>query len=295
MSMADSERFRGGPVQSTDGVQIAVHDLGGTGAALLISHATGFHGRCYTPLADALAASFHSIAFDYRGHGDTGRPAGEIDWDRYGDDAVAMATWLVDQTGTPIDAFGHSMGGACLLMAAHRAPGLFRRLVVFEPIVFPPGGIGNAPTDSAEGFESPMVIGARRRRSTFASYDAAIANFANKPPLDAFTPAALDAYVRYGFAQSADGEVHLKCSPDTEAGTFATGGVHQTWEHLPTIDTEVLVIAGVMQPMQPSMIAGSVAERLPNGRFVQRDDLNHFGPMTHPTAIAELIADELTR
>ncbi len=282
-------------IPSADGVEIAVHDLGGTGTPLLISHATGFHGRCYIPLANELAASFHSTAFDYRGHGDTPRPAGEIDWEQYGDDAVAIATWLVEQTSSPIDAFGHSMGGACLLMAAHRAPTLFRRLVLFEPIVFPPGGIGPAPSDGADGFESPMVVGARRRRATFASYDAAIANYASKPPLNAFTPAALDAYVRYGFAQGEEGEVHLKCLPDTEAGTFATGGLHHTWEHLPTIETEVLVVAGVLQPMQPAMIAQPVAERLPNGRYLQRDDLDHFGPMTHPAEIARLIADELHR
>lgn len=282
-------------IPSTDGVQIAVHDLGGSGTPLLVSHATGFHGRCYIPLADELATSFQSTAFDYRGHGDTPRPEGEIDWDRYGDDAVAIATWLVERTGAPIDAFGHSMGGACLLIAAHRAPALFRRLVVFEPIVLPPGGIGGTPADGAGGFESPMVAGARRRRATFASYEAAIANFAAKPPLNAFTPQALDAYVRYGFSESADGQVHLKCSADTEAGTFATGGLHHTWGHLPTITTEVLVVAGVLQPTQPSMVAQSVAERLPNGRFLQRDDLDHFGPMTHPVEIAELIVGELTR
>ena len=284
-------------VPSTDGVQLAVHDLGGTGSPLLISHATGFHGRCYIPLADALGSSFHSTAFDYRGHGDTARPAGDIDWDRYGDDAVAMATWMVELTGAPIDAFGHSMGGACLLMAAHRAPALFRRLVVFEPIVFPPGGIGAepAPAPAGESFESPMVTGARRRRAVFPSYEAAIANFASKRPLDAFTPAALDAYVRFGFEEREDGQVHLKCAPDTEAGTFATGGLHTTWEHLPTIETEVLVIAGVQQPMQPSMVAQPVAERLANARYMQRNDLDHFGPMTHPEVMAELLAAELSR
>ncbi len=281
-------------IPSTHDVQLAVHDLGGSGAPLLISHATGFHGRCYIPLAGELSASFHSTAFDYRGHGDTPRPAGEIDWEQYGDDAVAVASWLVEQAGAPIDGFGHSMGGACLLMAAHREPSLFRRLVLFEPIVFPPGGIGGSPSGSTGDFESPMVAGARRRRAAFPSYDAAIANYAAKPPLNAFTPEALDAYVRYGFAQG-DGEVHLKCLPDTEAGTFATGGLHHTWDHLPSIETEVLVIAGVLQPMQPAMVAQPVAERLPNGRYLQRNDLDHFGPMTHPGEIAELINTELTR
>jgi pimeloyl-ACP methyl ester carboxylesterase len=279
-------------VPSTDGVQLAVHDLGGTGTALLVSHATGFHGRCYIPLADALADGIHSIAFDYRGHGDTHRPAGAIDWQRYGDDAVAMATWLAERNGGPIDAFGHSMGGACLLMAAHRNPALFRRIVAFEPIVFPPEGIRDEPSDAAD---SPMVAGARRRRAVFPSYEAAIANYSSKPPLNSFTPAALEAYVRFGFVEDEEGSVHLKCSPETEAGTFATGGAHTTWADLPEIRTEVLVIAGAVEAMQPSMIAEQVADRLPNGRYLQRDDLDHFGPMTHPADVAALVAAELAR
>jgi pimeloyl-ACP methyl ester carboxylesterase len=279
-------------VPSTDGVQVAVHDLGGIGTSLLISHATGFHGRCYIPLAGRLATTAHSIAFDYRGHGDTPRPAGDVDWQRYGDDAEAMAKWLADRTGGPIDAFGHSMGGACLLMAALRNPSLFRRLVLFEPIVFPPAGIRATPSDAGE---SPMIAGARRRRATFPSYEAAIANYSAKPPLNAFTPEALEAYVRHGFAEGDDGAVHLKCTPDTEAATFATGGSHHVWDTLGEIRCEVLVIAGKVQPMQPSMIALQVATALANGRYLQRDDLDHFGPMTHPGEIAEIIAIELAR
>ncbi len=282
-------------VASTDDVDIAVHDLGGNGPLLLVSHATGFHGRCYEPVAHALADRRHSVAFDYRGHGDTPRPPGPVDWHRYGDDAVAMAQWAVEQNGgQPIDAFGHSMGGACLLMAAHRRPELFRRLVVFEPIVFPPGGIRPADQGGSNPDDNPMVAGARRRRATFASHQAAIDNYAAKPPLNGFTPEALRAYVVHGFAPDDDG-VHLKCRPDTEAETFATGSLHDTWDHLPEILTEVLVVAGRVEPMQPSTIAAGVAERLPNARYVQLEQLDHFGPMVRPLLVADLIAEELSR
>jgi pimeloyl-ACP methyl ester carboxylesterase len=280
-------------VASTDGVDIAVHDLGGNGPLLLVSHATGFHGRCYEPLAHALADQRHCVAFDYRGHGDTERPDGPVDWARYGDDAVTMARWAVEQNGgEPVDGFGHSMGGACLLMAAFREPHLFRRLVVFEPIVFPPGGIRPADEGGSNPEESPMVIGARRRRATFPSHQAAIDNFAAKPPLNGFTPEALRAYVVHGFAPDDDG-VHLKCRPDTEAETFATGHLHDTWDHLPEIATEVLVIAGVVQPMQPSTIAAGVAERLPNGTYVHLEQLDHFGPMVRPLLVADLVEQAL--
>ncbi len=271
-------------VHSADGVEIAVHDLGGMGPELLFSHATGFHGRCYLPVAHALRDRFHSVALDYRGHGDTALPHGHlVEWDKYGDDAMAVARSL----DTPVLAFGHSMGGASLLMAAHRDPTLFSRLVLFEPIVMPPEGL------RGDGSPSPMVTGARRRRSTFASIDAAIANYASKPPLMSFTPAALDAYVRFGFRPDAHGHVHIKCRPETEAATFETSGAHDTWDVLPEITIAVLVVAGVVEPMQPSSIAALVADRLANATYLQLDDLDHFGPMTHPDRVAELIADFL--
>lgn len=270
-------------VVSSGGVELAVHDLAGVGPTLLISHATGFHGRCYLPMAASLADRYHSIAFDYRGHGDTPHPAEEVDWDRYGDDAEAMAAAL----DPPIVAFGHSMGGACLLMAAHRNPGLFRALVVFEPIVFPPTGI------RPDGTPSPLSMGARRRRASFPSYAAAIENYAAKRPLGSFTPEALEAYVHFGFRQGDDGEVHLKCRPEIEAATFDTGGGHHTWDHLGEITTPVLVISGRPEEFQPSAIARPVAELLANGSYLERTDLDHFGPMTHPTLVAELVASFL--
>ncbi len=290
-------------VPSSDGVELAVFDLsserrsterpaGDRGATLLISHATGFHGRCYQPMADELADVAHAVAFDYRGHGDTASPPDNIDWQRYGDDATAMATWLSERAGEPIVAFGHSMGGACLLMAAHRKPLLFRSIIAFEPIVFPPAEYTESDGEVGE-VESPMVAAARRRRTSFLSFEEAIANFSSKPPLNAFTAEALEAYVRHGFAVGPDGSVHLKCQPQTEADTFAAGGLHNTWDVLPEINTEVLVISGRLEEMRPSMIAAQVAERLPSGRYLQRDDLDHFGPMTHPAECAAIIRTEL--
>jgi pimeloyl-ACP methyl ester carboxylesterase len=270
-------------VNSTDGVQVAVHDLAGHQrelAVLLMSHATGFHGRCYQPLAAQLADDFHSIGFDYRGHGDTPQPEHvPVNWSRYADDVEAVALSLI----SPLVAFGHSMGGACLLMAAHRHPDLFSRLVLFEPIVFDPELVGQN-----EGPPQLAII-ARRRRTTFASYDAAIANFASKPPLSQFTPEALDAYVRFGFGEGEDGQVHLKCDPELEATTFEMSRSQQTWDLLPEIRIPVLVVCGAVDDQSPAAHSASVADRLPDGSYLQIDELDHFGPMTHPDVMADLI------
>lgn len=277
-------------VGSSDGVQVVVHDLGGTGETLLMSHATGFHALTWTPVAHHLTHRFACRALDYRGHGDTAAPEGwSVDWHGYGDDAVAVAEALREPGG--ILGIGHSMGGACLLMAAHRDPTLFRGLVVFEPIVFPPVEVLDA-----EGGRNVLAEGARRRRSSFPTFEDAIANYAAKPPLGAFTDDALRAYVEGGFALGDDGHVHLKCRPEHEAATFEMGHGHRTWDVLGEIEAPVWVVAGAPHPGQPGSLAAAIADRLGNGRYLQFDDMDHFGPMTHPAevaAIVEQLADSL--
>jgi pimeloyl-ACP methyl ester carboxylesterase len=274
-------------VNSTDGVEVAVHDLAGHDGnrpVLLISHATGFHAYCYQPLAEALATRFQSIGFDYRGHGDTAQPADvDIDWNRYTDDVEAVALSLT----RPLAAFGHSMGGACLLMTAHRHPDLFSHLVIYEPVVFDPSQV------ASDGGPPHLADGARRRRTTFASFDAAFANFAAKPPLGSFTPAALDAYVRHGFSEGDDGQVHLKCRPELEARTFEMSQRTATWDLLPEITIPVMVVCGAMADDSPARHAQAVAARLPGGTYLQIGELDHFGPMTHPEMVAGIVAAAL--
>lgn len=276
-------------VASSDDVTVAVHELHGAAApALLVSHATGFHGRCYAPLAAELGDSFHSVAFDMRGHGDTVAPAGApVTWDRFGDDVAAVSAAVAAALGGPIVGFGHSMGGGCALIAAMRFPERFSHLVLYEPIVPPPGTFG------PPGSDNPMAAAARRRRATFASYDAALANYASKPPLNRWRADALWSYVRNGFRPDGDG-VTLKCTPDYEAATFSTAA-SDLFEHLPSIETPVTILSGRLDGTPPPAFAEPIAQRLPDAHFVRLDDLDHFGPMTHPDTVAREILRALAR
>lgn len=286
-------------VPSSNGVDVTLHELTPWSTTngpdprrvLLMSHATGFHGRCWEPVAQHVAERFRCLALDYRGHGSTRvDPGWQVDWERYGDDALVAGRHAAScDSGPGLLAVGHSMGGACLLMAAHRDPALFRGLVLFEPIVFPTDRPG--PSTG-----SPLAEGARRRRRRFASLAEAEANYAAKPPMGSFTPEARWAYVNGGFRPTPEGEVELACAPEIEAGTFETGGSHRVWDTLPDIEVPVLVIAGVVQPYQPSSMAADIAQRLPNGRYQEDQAMDHFGPMTHPERVAALIgafADDL--
>ncbi len=269
-------------VPSSDHVSVAVHEFGGSGPPLLLSHATGFHGYCYLPIADALDDRFTAFALDHRGHGATARPEDwHVDWARYGEDALAVAHAIAPDGG--LTGFGHSMGGAALLMAAHHDPNLFDLIVAFEPIVFP------TERYDRDRAPSPLIEGARRRRASFASFEEAIERYGSRPPLQQFDPDVLRLYVAHGFRPAPEG-VRLKCDPEHEARTFEQGAIHSAWDLLPEIEVRVVVVASG-DGGGPALIAPEVVDRLPNARLVELPEATHFGPFVDPVGIAELIAD----
>jgi pimeloyl-ACP methyl ester carboxylesterase len=271
-------------VESSDGVKVAVHDFGGHGRRLLFSHATGFHAHCYQPIAAQLSDNFSSFGLDHRGHGETPRPAdGQVDWDRYGDDATVAAEAIAPDGD--LVGFGHSMGGASLVMAALRNPGLFDVIVAFEPVIFPQmmGRPGDDP--------SPMVTAARNRRETFDSFEAAINNYASKPPMQFFDPEILRAYVEHGF-EPTDSGVTLRCAPEDEARTFEMAATHDLFDRLPEIETRIVVVSGKVETERsPAGIAERVAERLPNGTYIELTAGNHLSPFIDPAETAQLLRD----
>jgi pimeloyl-ACP methyl ester carboxylesterase len=273
-------------VTSTDDVTLALHDLGGGGPDLLLCHPTGFHGLAWAPVAAALAGVAHCWALDFRGHGDSTRPAsGSYDWHGPAADVLAVIDHLGAASAGPMRAVGHSMGGAALVLAELARPGTMAGLWLYEPIIFPAVEGGGVPGSN------PMAVQARRRKAIFPSREAARANYAAKPPLGRFRPDALDAYVEHGFRDVAGG-VELKCAPEVEAAVFERGGEHGAFARLGEVTCPVTVV-GSGDGAPPSWAAPLVAAALPHGRAVTMEQLTHFGPMEDPDAVAAAIAADL--
>jgi pimeloyl-ACP methyl ester carboxylesterase len=136
-----------------------------------------------------------------------------------------------------------------------------------------------------------MAEGAARRRPAFDSVEAAIANYASKPPLSALRADALRAYVEGGFAPQPDGTVALRCRPAWEAATFDAARHSGAWELLAGLDLPVSVVLGRDEgPYSPSSFAPRVAEALPHGHLSRHPELGHFGPLEDPDAMAAELA-----
>ena len=281
-------------VAGAGGVEIAAHHLGGDGPPVVIVHATGFHGRCYSRMAESLTPEFDVWAVDQRGHGESGKAAdGRYDdWTRFAEDLLAVLDDI--EPGTAWGGVGHSLGGGVALLAEALRPGSFTSLCCYEPVVIPPNWLPASGEPAHTGTSPvPLAVLARKRRPAFASRQAAVDNYRSKPPFAAFDPRALRDYVEYGFVDEPDGSVTLACRREDEAAVFEAAPGSGVWDHLAEVRPPVAVLAGSDLADPVAAVAEQVARRLPRGGFRRFPDLDHFGPLTAPDEVGEVVATAL--
>jgi len=273
------------PVQvpGADGHSVALHDFGGEGPPLLFAHATGMHGWTWSVIAQHLVGQFHCWALDFRGHGESAVEAtDDMHFEGFGRDALAIADAIGERN---IIGVGHSLGGAALVLAELARPGTFAELFLYEPGLRP----SSLPSDSQLAYQNAMIEATKRRRSRFASGEAALATYARKPPMSSFQAGALAAYVDYGFAPcQGDGGVELKCRPDVEARIVAMTFTHDAVARIAALSCPLTQVFGTLTPPVQQEAIGSVA-RLTGSRTISVDGLGHFGPMEQPWTIARVI------
>jgi len=263
---------------SSDGVAIAVHDMGGDGPPLVLAHATGFNGGVWGPVAHRLRSRFRCLALDLRGHGDSGSPPdSDFRWHGFGQDLLAVVDGL--GLAAPV-AIGHSAGGTAVLLAEEARPGTFGAIYCFEPVMVPADPpLGPDP-------DSWLATAARKRRDVFASRTAAYEHYASKPPLDNLDRACLRAYVDHGFEDLPDGTVRLKCRPEHEALVAEMATEHDCFTRLERVACPVM-LAGGEEAEGFARAIEPVARRLTSDTQIQAlPGLGHLGPMQDPDAVA---------
>ena len=178
---------------------------------------------------------------------------------------------------------GRSCGAVARLRAEARAPGTFRAMYLWEPVI--------PPVDPPPGPmpDNPLVEGARRRRQVFPSRDAAYDNYSAKPPFNRLAGEALRAYVDLGFADQPDGTVTLKCRGEDEAAVYLNGSAHDTFRRLAEVACPVTLACGADSDAFGPDAIEAMAARLPHGRTEAHPGLSHFGPLEDPAAVADRV------
>ncbi len=172
--------------------------------------------RCSPRWPAHLAGSFHCWGLDLRAHGRSDRPPdGNFAWSGFATDVLAV----IDHFGLVAPSgFGHSCGGAALLLGEQSRAGTFGSLYCFEPVGLPVAAGREPPWFE----DNPLTVGARRRRDSFPSAEDAFVNFSSKPPFSDLDPEVLRWLRRGGLRTGAGQPRAATASPSGSAAAART-------------------------------------------------------------------------
>lgn len=198
-------RLRG---QRTDNAGVTIHFLSGN----------GFCGGVYWTFLQQFLPQYGLFAHDIEGHGQSEAPARFSGLNAL---AARIPQVIAEQglTGKPLIGMGHSFGAAMTLRVAAENPGLFKALVLLDPITIPAAIWAVWRAMGVMGI-NPMARMARRRRETWPNRDAALERLRGRGIFAGWPEAALADFVDYALGPTADGQWGLRCPRELEAQIY---------------------------------------------------------------------------
>lgn len=247
---------------------------GDEAAPALLLHCSLAHSGAWQGLAPLLGRS--SIAFDAPGHGRSGPVDPAQDYQvqclRVAEDFVRAGA---------MDLIGHSFGATVALRLAAERPEAVRRLVLIEPVLFA-AARGTAALTRLHRDIAPYVE-AMERNDYPAAAEAFTAIWGSGVPWDRLRESdrqTLSQMVQVIPAQN--GALF-----DDNAGILAPG-------RLERMNLPVLLVEGGASPPVIAAIHDTLERRLPDVRRAVVPGAGHMLPITHPRAVADLVAPFLS-
>jgi pimeloyl-ACP methyl ester carboxylesterase len=280
------------------GVSIAVHEWGSPSAPPLFFMHGGFDfARTYDAFAPRFArAGFRVIAWDQRGHGDSGH-AHLYSWDGDLRDAIGVMASVTDQ---PAPVLGHSKGGALMIQLAEAHPFRFSHLINLDglPSKRPMNDVPEHERSRMVASEVGGWLDHRRTTATAARKPGTLEELAHRRAKQ--NPRLPIEWLRYlvtvGARHDADGW-RWKLDPSMRHGGFGPWRPEWTAQRLPALGMPFLgVLGGQMEPMGWGTLPGDIEPLLPKyGRLEVLPDTGHFVHIEQGELVANLALEFLER
>lgn len=257
-------------------------DWGGSGQPCLMVHGTGLCAGVWEPIADVLRERFHCMALDLRGHGESGGADADISWDLVARDVAGVIDAL-DLQGALI--VGHSRGASAVLLSTLYSASHFAATVLVEPTILMRFGQPEDPP-----FSNSRLVGATmKKKSVFASRSQMKAELLERRSFQAWNPAVLDAYCRYGAEELADGSVRLRCEPATELKFYQAPVDVSVWDCVERMQFPVRLLVSEKQELFNLNAAGIQRFMSEVGAGTGLLPGDHFTAQQFPRELAEAV------
>jgi pimeloyl-ACP methyl ester carboxylesterase len=201
----------------------------------------GFCGGVYWPMLSKLLPDHGLFLHDIEGQGESDAPP------RFSGVKTLLARTRavigeqgLANPGSRLIGMGHSFGAALTLRIAAANPGLFRALVLLDPIALPTPAWLGVKFASAFG-RHPMSKAALRRRTSWNSREAALSHLRNRGIYQGWTEEAIVSFVDHAMTWR-DGRYVLRCPVRIEADIFE----HPLycWRAFARVDVPILFLRG---------------------------------------------------
>lgn len=274
-----------------------LYEYGGSGSVMHMAIANGFPPQTYAPLLQPLTAHYRVVSLPPRPlWTDPPPPESARSWHTLADDLLAG---LHQYNLTDVIAVGHSFGGTATLVAATKQPSLFRGLVLLDPTIFTPFRLRVVALMKllGQGKRMPLVQGALRRRSRFASVDEAYTYWRGKRLFQNWSDEGVRLYAASMTRPAADGNgVELAWSPQWEAHYYSTL-MTDTWRYVRKLPKTLplLVVRGAESDTFLPPAAQKLRRALPHIAYAEITGHGHLFPQSAPDETRAIIESWLAR
>jgi pimeloyl-ACP methyl ester carboxylesterase len=239
-----------------NGLQLHYVEWGSPGnPALVLLHGFQSNAHTWDTFSQVMADSYHVLALDQRGHGDTS-------WAPDGDYAPAasvsdIAGFITALRLAPTVVIGHSMGGRHAAMVAVDHPDKVRKVVIVDTAAeFPPAMRSQQPASDAPP-----------QPETFDTFEEVVQNGIKQYPL---TPEAELRHANYhNLSRGADGKWRWRWDSNLLQWRRRNRSVPgDLYTYLQRIQCPTLLIRGQQSPLLTPEVAQKMIQALPHGRTV---------------------------
>ena len=293
MTVLTSAKIRGSTLaQPTSTLSF---DLGGAGQDVHFLHANGYPPACYAPLLDRLQQKYHVFGMLLRPLW-PGRDPQEIkDWKPLSED---LRTYLHQVGARGGVGLGHSIGAVVTLRAAVLEPGLFRALVLIDPVLLPPTRIFQLRLMHLLGIRrsgTALVQGALRRRRRFDDLEQLFAGYRRRDIFRYFSDENLHSLIAGLTIPAPNGGYELAYSPEWEARIYETGIWNDAdlWNGLPKLALPTLFLRGDRTDTFFASTAEMARRRNPAVRVITIPDATHLVPLERPAEVFRALSEFL--
>lgn len=265
-------------------------DFGGKGERLHFAHANGFPPKTYAGLVKELSSDHRVLAMSSR---PLWKSSDHLSFDSWRLAADDLIRFLDKQKLTGIVGVGHSFGANCTVMAAHKRPDLFSKLVLIEPVILPSWKytvLSVSPKWLMQKY-NPVLKKTLERVDSWTSRELAFTQFRTKKVFELLSDEALWDYVNSATEKTDEGLYVLTFPKLWEAQIYAT--ITNPWKELKELQLPFLAIRGEHSETISVEVWSKWQSVSQNGKFIELPSFGHLAPLEDPVGCGQLVKEFL--